>query len=90
MSTFSRAILATILSLALVAPAVPTAQPESSAIEAIEGTGRRTMRLVCMGCAAAFIVASGTGSIAALAITASAQPELAAGCVYACIEGFSD
>jgi hypothetical protein len=88
MSTFTRAILSLSLSLALVAPTVRTAPPEPAAIEAIEGTGKRLLRLACLGCASAFIVASGTGSIAALGLAMAAQPELAVGCAYACIEGF--
>lgn len=45
-------------------------------------------KMACIGCMAVILAASGTGSIAAVAVVAGAAPQLVGGCVLGCAIAF--
>lgn len=63
--------------------------PLAPSLEQKVGSGPMLSKLVCIGCGAAVLVGSGTMSIAAVIIAlGSVGPEVAAACLYACVDGF--
>jgi hypothetical protein len=73
-------------SVAPVTTAVVQQAPDAS--PSLVGRGI-AQKLACMACAGSFLLATGTGSIAALIIVVGLNPELATACVVGCIAAFA-
>ena len=91
-SAFSHRALVALTALALAASAIPAPSSHSSsqlptAVAAHVGRGVG-QRIACLGCVAGFLALSAGGSVAGVAMAVAFQPEIAAGCGFACAIGW--